>query len=413
MKMFRPSSEQVAHLVRAAVSGGILLGLAGMVFFVFTTQVFAVALWSGIWYFALVLLLTFLFFFVVALRSGFHSHNRLERFLFCAVGLGLIAGSTALGIVFRPFDPANIKFGALLEQFEPGAVDDLPLARSEVSYLLPPARSQGSCGGCWAFAVALVVSTRASLSAPVATSRNSCTGELQGTFLVSPQALVDADSIDPATNAGKCNAQYVSTGFALAGGDNRGGVVDDNASPVFVQLEPDCASCPAAPITKYTALDGKVRNGCFRVNGFRPANGVPRAVVASSAYSIRGEEAIMKEISARGPVVATVNFYRKKNGNFPAWCLQSSGGGSLFVSPNYVVRPADDGAEYTKTFNSRDGAHAFVIYGYGTREDGLKFWEVRNSWGPSWGSGGSIKIERGVDAWNIESYVSAALVKKV
>jgi hypothetical protein len=408
--MFRPNSEQLAHLVRACVSGLVLLTVSGVVFFVFTTQIFAVALWSGIWFFALLLLLTFLFFFAVALRSGFHPHNRLERFIFCATGLGLIAGSIALGVVFRPFDPANIKFGALLEQLEPGKVDDLPAAKTEVSYPLPPARSQGSCGACWAFAVALVVTSRAA-TATAATSRNTCTGEVQGTFLLSPQALVDADSIDPVTNIGKCNSQYVSKGFALAGSE--GGLVDDEASPVFLQLEPNCASCPQAPSTQYTTLDGKVRRGCFRVDDFRPANRVPRVLVTSAAYSIRGEQAIMKEISARGPVVATVNFYRKKNGNYPAWCLQSSSGGSMIVSPNYVVRPSDDGTEYTKNFNNRDGAHAFVIYGYGVRDDGLKFWEVRNSWGALWGVNGSIKIERGLDAWNIESYVSAATVKKL
>ncbi|KAJ4700512.1 Cysteine Protease [Melia azedarach] len=48
-------------------------------------------------------------------------------------------------------------------------------------------------------------------------------------------------------------------------------------------------------------------------------------------------------------------------------------------------------------FNGQCGTqcdHAVTLIGYGTSEDGMKYWLIKNSWGETWGENGYMRIQR-------------------
>jgi cathepsin C len=67
-----------------------------------------------------------------------------------------------------------------------------------------------------------------------------------------------------------------------------------------------------------------------------------------------------------------------------------------------------DGDEYHTSYE-KEGGHAVALYGWGER-NGIKYWNFRNSWGGQWGTNGNGKMERGINAWGVESSCSSAKV---
>lgn len=91
-----------------------------------------------------------------------------------------------------------------------------------------------------------------------------------------------------------------------------------------------------------------------------------------------GEEAMMKEILARGPVTCSM------------------------ATPTEFDYGYHNGV-FKDTANSTDVDHDVEVVGWGETEDGQKYWEVRNSWGTFWGNMGFFKLERGVNSLQIEA----------
>ena len=101
--------------------------------------------------------------------------------------------------------------------------------------------------------------------------------------------------------------------------------------------------------------------------------------------SVSGEERMMKEIYARGPITCAIDatddfFYNYKGGI------------------------------YKDTTGAHSLNHAISVVGWG-EEDGQKYWIMRNSWGSYWGEQGWARVVRGENNLGIETRCTWAVPK--
>eukprot|EP01135_Chromosphaera_perkinsii_P002822 Nk52_evm12s228 gene=Nk52_evmTU12s228 len=116
-----------------------------------------------------------------------------------------------------------------------------------------------------------------------------------------------------------------------------------------------------------------VCSNCMPVGGKHicwPIKSFTRYFVTDYGKITGGEQAIMSEIHARGPVVcslATTHHF------------------------DYEYR----GGVYIDKTNATDVNHDVEVVGWGEDDDGTKYWRIRNSWGTYWGEEGFFKLIRG------------------
>jgi len=123
--------------------------------------------------------------------------------------------------------------------------------------------------------------------------------------------------------------------------------------------------------------DCKHGGGCYPVKN-------PQKYAAGQYGFVRGEEAMMKEIKARGPIT----------------CRQA-------VTKEFLSYKGK--GIFKDTTGDKMPRHATSMLGWGTAKDGTKYWVARNSWGTYWGENGFFKIARGVNNLGIEEECSWAV----
>lgn len=386
----------------------------------FDTPLFTVAFSGTVW-----ILLGFcqiiLFLVVLSFIFNIRHHSRLR--LLCGFSYIPLLG---IALWFNKkhglFDVTELrkKLGVQPESAIPlSDLENLPPAKDDVSWIdfLPAVSNQGVCASCWAHASATVLSSKINID----TSKElvskprvvSCISPENLQFShVSAQQLIDLDSVreEGVKVFGKCYSSAATAGFRIA---QKVSIMDPFCYPNGSNLSPRCDnSCFNSDRSTKTKTTFCTTDNIKEVKVCpNSAAQKTNTVRSKNLRFFRGEENIRKEISANGPVACLINFYTKRNGSLPIWTLTERNK-PIVVPDGFIVKPEMDGDEYTK--EPRDGFHMVTVYGYG--DNGVdKYWNIRNSWGTEWGVNGSVRMQRGVDAWGIESvacYTADAVLEK-
>jgi cathepsin X len=202
------------------------------------------------------------------------------------------------------------------------------------------------CGSCWAHGTTSALSDRFKLA------RNRVFPDIQ----LSPQVLVNCVTANQSIG---CDGGDPTAAYSWIH-DN--GITDDTCMNYLAQNE----ACTDINICR----NCDPYKGCFAVTN-------PPKYTITEHGTIYGEDAILAEISARGPIACTIAV----TAEFEAYT----------------------GGVFDDTTGAKGLDHSISVAGWGVDSTGTKYWIGRNSWGTYWGETGWFRIIRGVDNLGIES----------
>lgn len=216
-------------------------------------------------------------------------------------------------------------------------------------------RDQGSCGSCWAFAGATSIMTNLCASAS-----GSALKDANDRFEISVQQLMSCNAQEDGCDGGHMAA--IESGVKTAKG--------------LVKERDSSYMCGHGDATKH----------------FEEASGDDACKSAPWGSTCKPE--LVNDAWKFG-------FPIRVSGE-PNMCFILATGNTLWVGFDvYANFKGDKDDIYSETSGGKRGGHAVVLVGYGVL-NGVKYWTMQNSWGPSWADGGYYKVIRGNNIAGIE-----------
>ena len=207
------------------------------------------------------------------------------------------------------------------------------------------------CGSCWAHA------TSSALSDRIALARNGRFPEID----LSPQVLVDCVT---GNGTRGCNGGDPTAAYAWIA---ENGLTDETCQNYLAKD----GACDAFHVCQTCDPPFGESRGCYAVTP--PTN---RVYGIEAHGVVRGEEGMLREIFANGPIACGV-------------CVTDA-------------FEAYEGGIFSDATGCVDQDHEISIAGFGMTSDGVKYWIGRNSWGSYWGEAGWFRIVRGENALGVE-----------
>jgi len=209
------------------------------------------------------------------------------------------------------------------------------------------------CGACWAFGSLSALNDRIKIM------RKNQWPEI----VLSPQHMI---------NCGTGGTCLGGNHFLAYKSLTKQPVVDETCAPYQAKN----LKCTAMSVCKTCELHG----GCSAVQN-------PKSYAISEFGAVIGEQKIMAEIQARGPVACGIAVTNEFMHNYK-------------------------GGIFEDTTGEKKIRHVVSLVGWGVGADGAKYWIGRNSWGSYWGESGFFKLVRGKNNLMIESECAWAIPKQ-
>jgi cathepsin C len=213
-----------------------------------------------------------------------------------------------------------------------------------------PIRNQGSCGSCYSMSTVNAFEVRLKIKQKNKSHKHYTQ--------LSPQGVLSCSHMNQGCNGGY---PFLVGKFAM-----ESGLVEESCLPYKASDVPECSSCKTTK--RYFAKNYRYLGGY---------------------YGAGNELAMMKEIHETGPIVVAFEP--------PSSLFYYTGG--VFTGP----RPKTEGVTEQGVRAWEQTDHAVTCVGWGEDKEGLKYWILKNTWGPRWGEKGYFRMRRGTDECGVES----------
>lgn len=273
--------------------------------------------------------------------------------------------------------------------------------------LLTPVSNQGSCGSCWAFASTSTLADRFNIQSVgqmyielSPTKLLLCDFMGKNFDIIHPE--VDTDSLT------QINIDTFHTGVC------RGNTLFDAWKYLFVI---GTCSKECLPYDKKLGQFQFNKLSDFSTESELPLCSTISGPVGDMCADFRYDGFTGEEYGTPARFYRCVHFYSIAG-------TEKDGGDESYIRHNiYVWGPVSTGMVVYPDFYSFDpatqiyqwngqgepiGGHAIELVGWG-EEKGVKYWIVKNSWGPEWGRGGYFYMARGTNNCQIEENIVAGV----
>jgi len=257
---------------------------------------------------------------------------------------------------------------------------------------IPPIKNQCNCGGCWAFATSACLAMRINIWTNNAVHVNLspalmilCNWGSETEYELVKRAF--DQNLDFTTLADEIRDTVLTVGCSgetLIGAWQylyRYGVSRESCHPYSSKVVDLCQAQIGQVLPSCSDIAGAEYDRCVDGQPSKQYRSGGLYMVSDTSLKLsENERAIRREIWKYGPVTSGMRVYE-----------------DLFDWDGVGVYQWNGKAPLT-------GGHAVVIMGWGTM-NGVKYWQVRNTWGEAWGDGGYFRIVRGENHCELEANV--------